>query len=335
MNTSKKKQSVVLAIIVIALVAMAVFWGIPNINSIDSPETSIQDKAVLALKDIIGFDLTNYNVNISTHIDTNQLSNYNGSKVEDLNCNLQSDQGKFYATMKFVNGSLFYLDLSTDNGSLLSEYYTKQLPADPIDASKVLLGRLSEFYSNPSYFKPMLDSLNSNVNLNSVNATIGNMKRQEVVQTQFIQVSQIVNYTSTSTSIRFMYSFGDALDSPKSISFNFRDGIFEGFSNGWQLYKIGSQNVTISREQAINMALEQGNNATSNELKLRNESIRADLRLLAEEPFVLYPFWFVELPLASPQTSSAGNYLFGNYAFTEWQVGIWADTGMIEYSHPA
>jgi hypothetical protein len=263
------------------------------------------------------------------------MSNYNGSKVEDLTCNLQSNQDKFHATMKFVNCSLFYLDLSTDNGSLLSEYYTKQLPADPIDASKVLLGRLSEFYSNPSYFKLMFDSLDSNVNVNSVNATIGNMKRQAVVQTQFIQVNRIVNYTSTSTSIRFMYSFGDASNSLKSIDFHFRDGVLVGFRNGWQLYKIGSENVTISREQAINIALEQGNIATSNELKLRNESVTADLRLLAKEPFVLYPFWFVDLPLASTQSSSASNYLPGNYAFTEWEVGIWADTGMIEYSHPA
>ncbi|MEM3000413.1 MAG: hypothetical protein QXX34_07820 [Candidatus Bathyarchaeia archaeon] len=45
--------------------------------------------------------------------------------------------------------------------------------------------------------------------------------------------------------------------------------------------------------------------------------------MLSRNPFVLYPFWFVELPLNYP-----------NSTITGWQVGIWADTGEIAYSHP-
>ncbi len=107
------------------------------------------------------------------------------------------------------------------------------------------------------------------------------------------------------------------------------------FGNSWELYQIGSQTINVSREQAINTAIEQGNNATTNGLKLRNQDIRADLSLRQREPFVLYPFWFVDLPLAlaeSPATSNDQTFVRG---FTEWQVGIWADTGTNEFSHPA
>jgi hypothetical protein len=131
-----------------------------------------------------------------------------------------------------------------------------------------------------------------------------------------------------------MYVFGDAIDSPKSIVFSYRDGFLVAFGNSWELYRIGNQDINVSREQAINTAIEQGNNATTNGLKLRNQDIRADLSLRQREPFVLYPFWFVDLPLGSPSTDSSNEPTFV-HTFTEWQVGIWADTGTIVYSHPA
>lgn len=326
MTSSKKKLSAVLAVVVIVVLALTLFWAIPYINSSSSAEKSVQDKAILALKDIVGLDLTKYNVSLSTHIIG--LSPYNGSRVEDVTCNIQSNQSGNFLLARFVNGTLTSIDLTSLNRS-----YTNQLPTDPIKSSKVLLARLQEYYSNPAYFKPMIDTLGSQTNLNTFNQTVGNMKSQAVSHTEFIQVNQTLN-TSTYTSVSFMYVFGDVLDSPKSIVFSFRDGYLVSIGNSWELYQIGSQTINVSREQAINTAMEQGNNATTNGLKLRNQDIRADLSLREREPFVLYPFWFVDLPLASQSQPSSNDQTFV-HAFTEWQVGIWADTGTIVFSHPA
>jgi hypothetical protein len=327
MNTSKKKLTAILAVVIVTVLALTLFWEIPNINSTYSIEKSVQDKTISALRDIVGLNLTDYNVNFSVH--DIPFAQYNGSKVEDVACNLQSNQSNNQIVARFINGTLAHIGLSSLKGS-----YTNQLPIDPLEASKVLLGRLEKYYSEPTYLKPMIDALGSPTNVNSFNHTIDNIKRQVVVHTEFIQVNQTFNYTSTYTSVSFMYVFGDVLDSPKSIVFSFRDGSLVAFGNSWELYQIGSQTINVSREQAINTAIEQGNNATTNGLKLRNQDIRADLSLRQREPFVLYPFWFVDLPLASQSQPSSNDQTFV-HAFTEWQVGIWADTGQIEYSHPA
>ncbi len=76
MNASKKKLTAIFAVVIITVLALTLFWGIPYINSSSSAEKSVQDKAILALKDIVGLDLTKYNVSLSTH--TIVLSPYNG-----------------------------------------------------------------------------------------------------------------------------------------------------------------------------------------------------------------------------------------------------------------
>ena len=119
-----------------------------------------------------------------------------------------------------------------------------------------------------------------------------------------------------------MYTVNGA-DSPKSVNIQFRDGALTAFSNGWKFFSVGNENVRISREEAISIAREQANNATTTPLKYADRPVRADLHLQPREPFTLYPFWFVELPLNYPNSTVTG-----------WQVGIWADTGKIAYSHP-
>jgi hypothetical protein len=216
----------------------------------------------------------------------------------------------------------------------LSAHYNSQLPTDPLEATKILLQRFQEYYRDSSYIKRMLDSLQAVNSLEEVNSTIGDMTRQVTVQKQFIQVSRTFNYTSTSTSISFSYTFGEASTSSKCVIFRFTDGALHGFANGWELFKIGSEKLIVSREQAINIALEQLNNASTNKIELRNDGIRAELTQVAREPFELHPFWFIDLPLAPVSPSSGSNPPYV-HTFTEWQVGIWADTGEIEYSHPA
>jgi hypothetical protein len=262
------------------------------------------------------------------------FASYNGSQIEDVSCKLQSNDSIITATLRFVNGTLWWVNLYPYNSALSSAHYANQLPTEPIETTRILLQRLQEYYEDSSYIKQMLDSLQTVNSLEEVNATIEDMIRQVIVQNQFIQVNQTLNYTTTTTSITFMYTFGEASTCSKEIVFRFRDGAFEGFGNGWPFFKINNEKIVISREQAINIALEQLNNASSNEVKLRNENIRADLTLVAREPFELHPFWFIGLPLASVSSSNSNNLPYVR-PITEWQVGIWADTGKIEYSHPA
>ena len=121
-----------------------------------------------------------------------------------------------------------------------------------------------------------------------------------------------------------MYVLNGAEDSPKSVNIEFRDGSLASITNGWSFYSLATDKVTLNRDQAIQIARQNANNATTAVLNYRNEPVKANLHYISrEDHFKAYPFWFVELPLNYP-----------NSTITAWQVGIWADTGEIAYGHP-
>ncbi|MEM2099373.1 MAG: hypothetical protein QXU99_06510 [Candidatus Bathyarchaeia archaeon] len=310
MSTSKKKLCVALALAVVLTVSLA------QMPKAYSAELTVQEKAISAIKDVVGLDMTKYSVELSSYF-SDRPDDYGGLLRENIMYTLESGRSKMEFSFRFVNGILWFVDINPYNSSLLSAYYAKQLPISILDATKVILQRL-QTYSGASYIQPMRNSMDAVTDINSVNATIGNLKRLVTVNTNVVSH----NTTSTSISIYFMYTINGA-DSPKSVNVHFRDGALTGFGDGWGLFKIGSESIKISREEAISIAREQANNATTATLNFGNRPLRADLHMFPREPFTLYPFWFVELPLDYP-----------NSTITGWQVGIWADTGKIAYSHP-
>jgi hypothetical protein len=211
-----------------------------------------------------------------------------------------------------------------------------QLSKDPIEATRTLLQRFQEYYSDSSYAKRMFDSLQSVNSLEEFNATIGNMTRQAVVHNQLVE-GRTYNYTITLTEISFCYTFGETTAPHvfhKAVVFSFTNGKLESFTNGWQLYKIGSEKLVVSKDQAINIAIELLKNSSSTHKELRNNSIIAELNLIPKEPFEVHPFWFVELPLALPPISDPLSDRSWVHT-SKWQVGIWGDTGEIVYAHLA
>lgn len=279
-----------------------------------------QDKALSIITDVFELDTPKYTVEL-TNYNSKHPSDLGSLVQEDMTYSLVSTQNEIKIKFAFVNNTVAYVDLRAPTASISSANYREKLPPNILDATKIVLQRL-KIFSNASYIQPMLDSMNGVSDINSVNMTIGNIKRQITVNTQVILVNRTYNYTSTRTSIYFTDNVNGAY-SPKSLKIDYTDGAFVGFSNGWDLYSTGSEKINIQQEEAINIARELANNASTAKLNYADRSITANLRMLPREPFVLYPFWFVELPLDYP-----------NSTFIGWQVGIWADTREIAYSHP-
>jgi len=113
------------------------------------------------------------------------------------------------------------------------------------------------------------------------------------------------------------------------VRVTFDDGVFKSLVNDWDLYSIGSSEVNVSREEAINLArnaaedytlqiyLEDG--LTDVEFNLVDEPVKAVLSMYPRETLTVYPFWRIELYFDKHYYSAYGI-----------QVGIWADTGEIE-----
>ena len=310
LNAHKKKICATLAVAVILAISLA------QVPKAYSAELTAQEKALSIIKDVVGLDVTKYNVELSIYI-SERPDEYGGLQREIIKYTLSSEGNKVGFVFDFVDKTFWRVDISPYNGSLLSAYYSKEIPLDTIDATKVILQRL-QTYQDASYIQPMLDSMNAVTDINSANAIIGNIKREVNTYTDGFG-----DKTSTLTTISFTYYLNGADAPAKGVSIGFRDGALEFFRDGWGLFKIGSENMQISREEAISIAQEQANRASTSPLNFGNRPIRVDFKLIPREPFTLYPFWFIELPLEYP-----------NSTITGWQVAIWADTGKIEYSHP-
>ncbi|NLE04368.1 MAG: hypothetical protein GX638_06140 [Crenarchaeota archaeon] len=93
--------------------------------------------------------------------------------------------------------------------------------------------------------------------------------------------------------------------------------------------------MSISQEEAIIVAREQAQKLleaygviseedSQTSIELLDEPVDAELMAIAKEPLTLYPFWFIQLYIGPNEGGVTGV-----------QVGIWADTGEIEYCHPS
>lgn len=98
------------------------------------------------------------------------------------------------------------------------------------------------------------------------------------------------------------------------------------------LYKIGSLEVKVSKDEAINIARKLAGNfswkvgvepnvTVVKEFKVLDKPVQASLSLQEREPLTLYPHWHITL------------YLDKTYPgfVTGIMVGIWADTGETHY----
>lgn len=278
---------------------------------------TIEDKASSIITNVYGLDETKY-VQETSNYKSDTPEDYGGKLREDIKYSLIEGDRTIEFEFRFVDKSLAFMNIYQQNDSLSSAHYSKQMPTNSLEATKVILERLqtSKTISN---IQSLLDTLKSVTNIDFVNATIGNLKRIVTINTVITSATT----TSTTTNFRFMQIENNAEETPKSVNIQFRDGNLVLVTNGWNFYELSSNPLIVSKEQAIKLAKEKAEEANISDSNYREDPIIAKLTYNTREPFKAYPFWFVELPLYYP-----------NSTITSWQVGIWGDTGEIVYSHP-
>jgi hypothetical protein len=288
-------------------------------------EPVLHDKAFPFLENVIGLDIEKYTIISSDYIDHGKNpSDWWDIKKGEITTSKYANDETIYYTLKlnnktvsfdftYRNGTFLYLLIDPNNvGSLASGAYVDRLPTDSLEATKEILQRL-KIHFNAAYIQPIIDSLNPIKDKTQINATIDSVKRQ------------IITYPN-SESYTFSYILNDAATSPKSVVISFFNGELKKISIPWSSHEIATDKVIITREQAIEIAKENAQNASTEPLKYRSDPIKAELTYITtdENPYLAYPLWYVELPLDYPGSTVTG-----------WQAGIWAHTGKIAYGHPA
>jgi hypothetical protein len=177
-----------------------------------------------------------------------------------------------------------------------------------------------QIFTKTQYTQPMVNMLNT------VDITKNGTKTSE-------NIKLTVTNQENSTSIKWTYSVNGADFPQKSVGVNFKDGLFENFGDGYNLYAIGSE-LKISREQAIAIALEHAKNYTFEVSKGSESYVKVDFKIDesktettqsagAREPLTLYPSWNVQLNF---------DKMYGSYYGI--QAVIWGDNGEIDFFNP-
>jgi hypothetical protein len=271
------------------------------------------------LKDVVGVDVDRYEVTLisSTVRDyttkDNPIGNLGYIQTDVVYGFVNWDMAtETYSSLKvlssFANATLRTFSLHVEAGV---PYYSKPLSSNVLEGARMFLERYQSF-SGDAELTTMRNMLTTvDVTKNSTKLE-GNLK---------LEVSTVSNRT-----------YLDWIQSQNGVDFNsftlgFENGVFTEFHDSRSYRMVGSAEVNISKEQAINLALKEANGLSYtyngklvDNLTIVEDKISAELKAnVRDNPTLFYPCWSVILPL---------NDVYPGFIYYI-QVKIWADSGEV------
>lgn len=286
----------------------------------DFEEVSAENKRLLSwsmspskvqafLRDVVYLDMKKY---VST-LESNTVEYRSdwGIVEEILKYSLTYEGSKVDVTFRFRNTTLSSYYLHVIEGT---PYYSQLQPTNTLDAAKDLLERY-QTYSGASHLETMRNML----------ATVDEIRNFETISGN---VKLIISTEANIVKIQFVYTADNVDFQAKSVELIFDNyGFLQQLSDDWTLYKVGSTEVNISKEEAINIAVEYAKNYSwtvngevINNFTLVEESASAELYPHArEDALALIPYWYVTIDLDRVYPDRVDSLA----------VGLWADTGEV------
>jgi hypothetical protein len=308
MKVAKKRFFAALAL---TLVFAFSFVQLPVVYS-EEVNVELEDEALSVIVNVIGIDVTKYNVELNTH---NMYSVNEDSPVyETISYTLQSAESKIKVRFKFLNQTLVYWSITPLEGS---PEYIQPLSTNTLDTVKDTLHRYQTYSKTPivQEARDVLDTVNE---VKSVNITVDNMKLQITENTNYLNLNwaRIVN----------------GLEFGTGLGIRVNNGIVDVFSDKSSFFHIGSADVNIPQQEAIRIAWEEAKNCTTVKIwkgdsyevfpfHLVEEQRTVQLYVGSTKDLALYPYWKVWF-VADPEV----------YTTTGFEVTIRADTGEITKS---
>jgi hypothetical protein len=289
---------------------------VPEVFAANSPADTSQ--VLVFLRDVVGLNLDSYEISLNSYAVLNEskvsfikeiinietTGSYQFINYDYVNFN----NSLLHCSFRFINATLVSATLYLDSGKPI---FSKPLPANLVDASEVFLERYQNFTKDAQLtdLQSMLINVDSTENSTSI--------------AENLKLEVLVN--SYGTSFRWNPTF-NSVDYP-GMGITFCDGFFHSFGDDRNIYVIANTNVNVSKEQAVEIALDRAktysytySNKTISNFEIVEEQILADLyprsRYNLNE---LYPFWMVLLPLSDVYPGFVSVI----------RVEIWADTGEI------
>jgi DNA-binding transcriptional ArsR family regulator len=316
----------ILAILVIAVVLLASMSYVQyaSLNQLSSEHEHLESKydtllswsastddAITFLEDVIQIDITEYHATLLSN--TVESSKRLGGVVEEiLTYSLTNSETKIDVVLRFRNRELNRYQMNLFEGSPI---YVQPPSFLILDAAKNLLQRFRSF-NDASYLEDMSNLLASVNETENIEITEGNIKLK-------------ISASGDRTEVLWLYTENGVDFSPKSLSLVFENGVLTELTDGWYLFNIGSTEVNISSEQALEIA----RNAAQDFTWEADGAVVSDFNVLEDPVSVVFhantrgenvdliPHWYITL------------YLDRVYpgGFNRIAVGVWADTGEIAH----
>ena len=303
---NRKKIFLVVLLLIVVVVTSLILLVAPSFNS---AELTLEEEALSIITDVIGIDLSKYNVELHN----NNSRFYDGLFRENVDYNLEADGSKMQVKITFENHTLTHWDLGYVDSSPISPFYVEPLPNNTLDAVKEALQRYHA-YSQASIVEEALNVLDTVTELKTMNATIGDLKMRVTESDGLMNIDWVRTI--------------NGLDFHTGLSINLTYGVIDRFADQSSLFKISSADVNISREEAVRIALAEAKTYSSVNLwgigtlrfRVKEEPLIVRLQV-GTGNFTLYPLWDIWFP-ADPEVHS----------ITGVDVHIRADTGEITHS---
>jgi hypothetical protein len=234
-----------------------------------------------------------------------------GGVVEQiLRYSLTNSESKIDVVFRFRNNKLSKYQISLVEGSPI---YAQAQPYSILDAAKNLLQRF-RFYEDASYLEEMSKILASVNETENIEITEGNTKLA-------------VSISGDNAEVLWLYTENGVDFSPKSLSLVFENHILKELTDGWFLFTIGSTEVNISNEEAIQIARNavqgftwEADGVVVSGFSVLEEPVSAVFHpTLREEGLALVPYWEVTLYLDKAYPGGVNRIV----------VGVWADIGEV------
>lgn len=269
------------------------------------------ERALSVIRDVAQIDTSKYETTL-LRADTEQRADLGGVNEEILHYSLETDESKIDLVLRFRDDHFSTFQLSLIEGiPPFDPIYLQPQPSNILQSAKGLLERYKSI-SNDPYLDDMITLLASTTEIDG-EQTLGNIKLK------------VTNYGDNS-EVLLMYTANGYDYSAKQILLKFQKNVLQELTDDWFLFTVSDPEVTVSRDEAIEIARNAADTFTWN---ADGEQV-TDFNVLAEPvsavffpkpntegSLTLVPYWFVTLYLDT-------EYPGGVNSIT---VGIWADTG--------
>jgi len=273
---------------------------------------STTDKSLNFIRNIIQIDLAKYQVTLLSRTVENR-SDLGGIVEEIFKYSLTDGDSKIDIVLRFRNNhfSLYQLSILEGFPPNAPNYVQSKFP-DIMKVTKDLIERYKSSTSDP--YLEEIGRLLESANETNNEQTLGNTKLK-------------ITINGDNAEVLLLYTANGVDFSAKSLRVVFQNHALQELSDDWFLYKVGSTQVNISKEQAIQIARDATKdfewNASGVQVSnfgVLNEPVSAlFFPHPRTEPLTLVPYWYITLYLDREYPGGVNSIA----------VGVWADTGEV------